>query len=324
VNPVAPRVSIAIPVYNGAKTIRESIASALAQTYEGIEIVIVDNASTDDTVAIVNSFDDPRIRLHQNSTNIGFHRNHSRSFELSRCEFVKPLHADDRLMPNCVERMLDVFDAHERVALVFAPRLIELENENDEGMRWWRDQYGRLDCNFSGLKALNDGRFLLDQYLKAGIPENWVGEPSSVMVRRSSIERIGLFSPRVAALNDLDMSMRLMALYDIGFVDEELSVFRRTRGSLVDTLNVNDWLDRVWLLQGLAADPEMRARVPEVAPALAKERRTVARRVIRIARRRPADLPLRLRQLAQYLAYASRSAAGRAPRLHPRLEPVSG
>ncbi|MBA3428379.1 MAG: glycosyltransferase family 2 protein, partial [Actinobacteria bacterium] len=138
----APRVSIAIPVYNGANTIRAAIDSALAQTYDGIEIVIVDNSSSDDTVEIVKSYDDARIRLHQNPTNIGFHRNHSRSFELSRCEFVKPLHADDRLLPHCVERMLELFDANETVALVFAPRRVELEDESDEGLRSWREKYG--------------------------------------------------------------------------------------------------------------------------------------------------------------------------------------
>ncbi|MGI8781532.1 MAG: glycosyltransferase family 2 protein [Solirubrobacteraceae bacterium] len=320
--PGPPRVSIAIPVYNGAKTIRASIDSALAQTYDGLELVIVDNASTDDTVEIVNSYDDPRIRLHQNPSNIGFHRNHSRSFELSRCEFIKPLHADDRLMPHCVERMLELFDANEKVALVFAPRSIELEDESDEGLRSWREEYGRLHRNFTGLQRVNDGRFLLQQYLRAADSANWVGEPSSIMVRRSSIERIGLFSPHVEALNDLDMSMRMMALYDVGFVDEELTVFLRRRGSLVDSLSPNQWLDRLWLLEGISMDPAMRSRAPEVAPALAQERRNVARQLVRTARRRPAELPLRLRQMGRYLRFAARSAAGRAPRLHPPLEPV--
>ena len=318
----APRVSIAIPVYNGAKTIRASIDSALAQTYDRLEIVIVDNSSTDDTVEIVNSYDDPRIRLHRNPTNIGFHRNHSRSFELSRCEFVKPLHADDRLLPQCVERMVELFDANETVALVFAPRRVELEDESDEGLRWWREEYGRLHQNFTGLQRVNDGRELLKQYLAARSTDNWVGEPSSIMVRRSSIERIGLFSPNVEALNDLDMSMRLMALYDVGFVDEELTVFLRRRGSLVDSLTPNQWLDRLWMLKGLAMDPAMRSRAPEVVQAQAQERRTVVRLLARTARRRPAELPLRLRQLARYVQFAVRGAAGRAPRLHPPLEPV--
>lgn len=318
----APRVSIAIPVYNGAKTIRASIDSALAQTYDRLEIVIVDNSSTDDTVEIVKGYDDPRIRLHRNPTNIGFHRNHSRSFELSRCEFVKPLHADDRLLPHCVERMVALFDENEPVALVFAPRRIELEDESDEDQRLWREKYGSLHQKFTGLQRVNDGRVLLKQYLAARTTDNWVGEPSSIMVRRSGIERIGLFSPNVEALNDLDMAMRLMALYDVGFIDEELTVFVRRRGSLVDSLTPNQWLDRLWMLKGLEMDPAMRSRAPEVVEALGQERRNVVRLLARTARRRPAELPLRLRQLARYGQFTARSAAGRTPRLHPPLEPV--
>jgi glycosyltransferase involved in cell wall biosynthesis len=316
------RVSIAIPVYNGATTIRAAIESAIAQTFDRIEIVIVDNASTDDTVKIVKAYDDPRIRLHQNPTNIGFHLNHSRSFELSRCEFIKPLHADDRLLPHCVERMLELFDANDKVALVFAPRRVELEDESDENLRWWREKYGRLHQNFNTLQRVNDGRALLAQYLAARTTDNWVGEPSSIMVRRSSIERIGLFSPNVEALNDLDMAMRLMALYDVGFIDEELTVFLRRRGSLVDSLTPNQWLDRLWMLKGLSMDPAMRSRVPDVVEALAAERRHVARQLVRTSRRRRGQLPVRLRQLARYLQFSARAAAGRAPRLHPPLEPV--
>jgi glycosyltransferase involved in cell wall biosynthesis len=322
--PAPPRVSIAIPVYNGARTLRAAIDSALAQTYEDLEVVVVDNASTDGTVEIVRSYDDPRVRLHQNATNIGFHRNHSRSFEVSRGEFLKPLHADDRLMPACVERMLEVFDAHDRVALVFAPRKIELSDESDPDMRRWRELFGRLDRNFTGLQPVNDGRALLTQYLRAGIPQNWVGEPSAIMVRRSGIERIGLFSPKVEAFNDLDMSVRLMALYDVGFIDEELSVFVRTRGSLVDSLNPNDWLDRLWILQGLVADPAMHERAEGVDAALARERRNVARQLVRTARRRPGELPTRFQQLGRYLGFVAQQRAGRAPRLYPPLQPAAG
>jgi hypothetical protein len=142
------------------------------------------------------------------------------------------------------------------------------------------------------------------------------------MVRRSSIERIGLFSPNVEALNDLDMAMRLMALYDVGFIDEELTVFLRRRGSLVDSLTPNQWLDRLWMLKGLSMDPAMRSRVPDVVEALAAERRHVARQLVRTSRRRRGQLPVRLRQLARYLQFSARAAAGRAPRLHPPLEPV--
>ncbi len=321
-----PRVSIAIPVYNGARTIRACLESALAQTYEQTEIVIVDNASTDETVAIVESYDDPRIRLHRNPRNLGFQRNTNRSIELSSGEFVKPLHADDRLLPGCVERMLELFEAHERVGLVFAPRQIELSHPTDAGQRQWLEVYGRPDRNFSSLQRVNDGRSLLREWLRGGIADNWVGEPSSMMLRRSSLERVGLVNLRVGTLSDVDLTVRLMVHYDIGFLDEELSVFRRAYGGLTDEIHADSWLDPLWVLEGLAADAATRAPVPvpELAPVLARERRNVARQLLRTGRRRPAELPARARQFAGYAAFAARRAVGRPPRLHPPLGSIGG
>jgi len=319
-----PRVSIALPVYNGAKTIGASLDSALAQTYEDFELVVVDNASTDGTVEIVEAYDDSRVRLFRNPRNLGFLPNHNRSFECSRGELIKPLHADDRLMPHCVERMVEVIDRHPEVGLVFAARHIELADEDDPNLRSWRDAYAAPHKNFSDLQPVNDGRGLLSQYLAAGIPDNWVGEPSSVMVRRACIERIGLFSRVVQAFNDIDMSVRLMALYDVAFIEEPLSVFRREYGSLVDTMKSNDWLDRLWLIEGLAADLEMRGRLPGLMTARRRQRKVVLRRLLRIGRRAPSELPLRLRQLAEYAAFCVREKRGSAPRMHPELSSVSG
>jgi glycosyltransferase involved in cell wall biosynthesis len=317
----SPRVSIAIPVYNGADTIRQTVESALAQTYSDLEVVVVDNASTDGTAEIVASFDDPRIRLHRNPTNLGFLPNHDLSFQLARGEFIKPLHADDRLLAPCVERMLEVFDAHERVGLVFAPRRIELADEANPELVEWRELFARPDRNFSSLEEVNDGRRLLGEYLRAGIPDNWVGEPSCLMLRRSAVARIGLFSPKVNALNDLDMSIRMLAVSDVGFIDEELSVYRREIGSLIHELKGREWLDRLWMLEGLAALPGVPEAVPELGPALGRERAEVARRLVRFARRQPDVLPEKLRDLGRYAAYRAAVAAGRAPRLHAPLLP---
>lgn len=65
------KISICIPVYNGAKTILETLKSVTSQTYKDFEIIVVDNASTDNTVELVNSVRDNRIKLYVNEKNIG-------------------------------------------------------------------------------------------------------------------------------------------------------------------------------------------------------------------------------------------------------------
>jgi glycosyltransferase involved in cell wall biosynthesis len=107
-----PRVTIAIPVYNKGKFLAETIESALDQTYEDVEILILDNCSTDNSWSVIESFEDPRLRKIRWPDNIGRAGNFNKSFELARGEFVKILDADDLLAPNCVEAQVRAFDQH--------------------------------------------------------------------------------------------------------------------------------------------------------------------------------------------------------------------
>ena len=77
----APKLSVCIPVYNGAAFIKETIDSVLNQNFKDFEIVIVDNQSTDNTISIVKSYSDPRIKLFINETNIGMIPNWNKAME---------------------------------------------------------------------------------------------------------------------------------------------------------------------------------------------------------------------------------------------------
>src|SRR6185295_8963738 len=106
---VKPSVSICIPLYNGAKHLNECLTSALAQTHTAFEVVLVDDGSIDDTVAIAERFanTDSRIRLCRNSKNLGLSANWRRCVELAQGEWIKFLFQDDFLTPDCLSRMLE-------------------------------------------------------------------------------------------------------------------------------------------------------------------------------------------------------------------------
>lgn len=101
-----PLVTIAITSYNYARTIGDAIASALAQTYRNVDVVVLDNVSTDDSVAVVRSFSDPRLRLVIHPENVGMRRNHNLAIREARGEFLMFLSADDMLLPTAVEDAL--------------------------------------------------------------------------------------------------------------------------------------------------------------------------------------------------------------------------
>jgi glycosyltransferase involved in cell wall biosynthesis len=121
VTPDSPRVSIAVPVYNGERFVAQSLDSLLAQTYTDFELVIVDNCSTDGTEDICRSFAsrDPRVRYFRNERNIGGPGNFCRAFRLSRGEYHKWSTADDYWEPTVVEKGVALLDANPELVLAY-------------------------------------------------------------------------------------------------------------------------------------------------------------------------------------------------------------
>jgi glycosyltransferase involved in cell wall biosynthesis len=115
-----PLVSIVIPVFNRCELISDCIESALAQTYSNIEIIVSDNCSIDGTQAIVNRYalDDPRVRLIENSENIGPVRNWLRGLQFASGTYCRLLFSDDLLHPTAVEKqVVAMFDSFSEAAL---------------------------------------------------------------------------------------------------------------------------------------------------------------------------------------------------------------
>ena len=107
-----PRVSIGLPVYNGAGYLPAAIEALLSQTYGDFELIICDNASTDQTQAICTAFAarDPRVRYHRNATNLGAAANFNLAFLLSRGAYFKWAAHDDLHAPDYLARCVEALD----------------------------------------------------------------------------------------------------------------------------------------------------------------------------------------------------------------------
>lgn len=123
-----PRVSIGLPVYNGAAFVADAIDSLLAQTFSDFELIISDNASTDATGSICRdrAARDARVRYVRNPDNLGATRNFNRVAELARGEYFKWAAHDDVHEPDYLRRCVDVLDADAAVVLVY-PRSREID-----------------------------------------------------------------------------------------------------------------------------------------------------------------------------------------------------
>lgn len=128
-----PIVSIGMPVYNGQRFLGQTLDSLLSQTFRDFEIVISDNASTDDTEAICRYYAarEPRVRYFRNSTNLGAVKNYNRTFRLSSGTYFRWHGDDDLLEPTYLEKCVAVLDRDPSVVLCHSrTRLID-ENGAD-------------------------------------------------------------------------------------------------------------------------------------------------------------------------------------------------
>lgn len=123
------RLSLGLPVYNGAAYLDGCVQSIVAQTFGDFELIICDNASTDTTEAIARAWcgRDPRIRYHRAPENRGAARNFNWAFELARGELFKWCAVDDLLEPTCLERCIQALDADPGVVLAY-PGTLDIDD----------------------------------------------------------------------------------------------------------------------------------------------------------------------------------------------------
>jgi glycosyltransferase involved in cell wall biosynthesis len=211
----APAISVCIPAYNAAPWIAATIDSVLAQTRSDFELVILDDCSQDETLAIIKRYDDPRIRLLVHERNQGAEAAWNRLLQEARGRFVKLLCCDDLIYPHCLEQQAAVLDApgNEDVSLVCGPRDII-----DDG--------GRLLLRRRGLTqpGRTTGHAMIRRIVRTG--RNWLGEPLAVLFRRDLALELGGFDATEPYCIDVDLWCRLLAAGDLLVVPETVGAFR--------------------------------------------------------------------------------------------------
>lgn len=221
-------VSIIIPVYNRSELIAETIESALAQTYSNIEVVIVDNSSTDDTWSIVCDYaqKDNRIRAYQNATNIGPVNNWWRCINEAEGHYCKILWSDDLISKDFIEKAVGMFD--EETSFIYSSVIVFSDDIND----------GTRHYCFG-----DTGYYSSDTYVKCALfDKNVPFSPGCALFRLNDLRedllidvdnKIGSDFASHAIGNDLLLFLLTSLKYKkFGFIAENLSFFRAHSGSI--------------------------------------------------------------------------------------------
>jgi glycosyltransferase involved in cell wall biosynthesis len=210
-----PFISVLLPCYNQARYLSQAIESVLSQQNADWELVISDDASTDNSAEIIRTFAarDPRIRFYLQRPNLGMAANWNWCLRNASGRYVKFLFGDDfHSAPDALATLGTALDAHPSCTLATSARLIVGENSQTRSVA---DELGS-----DGLKP---GAATLVRCLLTG--KNLVGEPSAVMFRRDAGQRG--FDPSYRQLIDLEFWAHLLEQGDLAYVARPLCAFRR-------------------------------------------------------------------------------------------------
>lgn len=207
-----PLVSVCIPAYNNAGYIKDTITSILNQTYRNLEVIVVDDKSTDDTVAVVESIRDERLKLYKNEKNLGMVGNWNCCLSYANGEFVKLICADDMIDQNAIEKEARAMQENPGVNLVESDtRLVDINGKKTGAFR----RYHKSGC-VDGVKLAKKALMIQDFY----------GAPVNNLIRRSALKKTGGFDESFTYILDFDMWLRLSCTGEVYIIHELLNSFR--------------------------------------------------------------------------------------------------
>jgi len=219
--PEAPFVTVLTPVYNGEDYLAECIESVLKQKYQNFEYIIVNNCSTDRSLAIAQEYatKDRRIRVHTNERFVEVIDNHNIAFGLvaARAKYCKVVSADDLIFPDCISQMVELAEKNPAIGFVGAYQL------SGGCVKWQGFSYPQQI--FNGLEI---GRWILSQRQSFvdGQPVFGFGSPTSLLYRADLLRRWVKYFPNPSPHSDTSAGLRDLAHCDFGFLYQILSFER--------------------------------------------------------------------------------------------------
>lgn len=216
------KVSVIVPTFNRANYLKVAIESVLKQKYKNLEIIITDNASTDNTIEIVKAFNDERIIYYRNPENIGIARNHNKALELCTGEYIQLFSDDDIMLPECIQKKVDILNRFQSVGLVHSDINIingagVITSENHWAKKAWK-KWANLHSESKFFPKQEYHKYLYRI-------RNFISMPS-VMIRRSVVNKIGFMNEDLSYIIDWDYWLKITLLEDVYYINEKLISYR--------------------------------------------------------------------------------------------------
>jgi glycosyltransferase involved in cell wall biosynthesis len=218
---VMPTVSVILAAYNAEKYLREAVSSILSQTYGDFECIVIDDGSTDSTLAILKSFNDPALKI-VSRPNKGLTPTLNEGISLAQGQYIARMDADDVSLPTRFEKQVAYLNEHPEVVCV-GSRVTTI------------DPYGSPLSNTDHKLTHEE----IEADLLKGI--GWSIVHPAAMMRKDSVMKVGGYREQFKTSQDLDLWLRLSEVGKLANLPEPLVQYRQHFESVASTKADEQW-----------------------------------------------------------------------------------
>ena len=216
------KISVILTSYNYGHYIKDAINSVLAQTYTDFELIIIDDASTDNSVELIKDFQDKRTKLIINEKNLGLKKSIQKALSFASGEWIAFLESDDLWDETTLQKRFEIAEKYPKVGIIF-------NNVEEFGDKNW---ILAVKNNFErNRKALNKKTFPKNIFYDLNI-HNLIMTFSSVMIRREKFENLNFETP-IDALLDWWLYIHIAYDTDAFYIKEKLTKWRQHKDSYI-------------------------------------------------------------------------------------------
>lgn len=209
-------ISVIIPAYNAQRTILATIESVQQQTFKDIEIIVINDGSSDRTLDRLETVNDQRLKVYS-YPNGGLPTARNRGIALAKGQYLSFIDADDLWTPDKLEKQLAALQANPKASVAYSWLAVMLES----------DKYIDDPRLFSGKRVAFTG----DVYTKL-LVNNFIGNGSNILVKKEAIDLVGNFDPSFKSCEDWDYYLRLAAKCSFAVVPEHQILYRKSAGTI--------------------------------------------------------------------------------------------
>ncbi len=214
----SPAISVVMPVYNGREYLRLAIDSVLAQEFQDYELIIWNDCSTDESLEIINGYDDPKIKTFSSHQNGGLFKTINLGIQASSAPLIRLWCQDDVMKPNCLTTEVDFHSRFPEVGLGFS--LYDVIDESGIVTT------PATRSNHPPVLSRELANQLM--FYHGSIP----GNISNVVLKRTVLEEVGLFREDLVIAGDFEMWVRIAEQYPLGYINDPLIFVRGHAGQL--------------------------------------------------------------------------------------------